>query len=104
MRITIVIVALIGLLSMAMDTTREVEMKPDNAWLSSQVVDSTIAAASLDAEQVKAPARDHNPAHLTDVRWLSELGSFVLIGVALVGFITAPQRKIRNARSKRHIV
>lgn len=102
MRITIVIVALISLMSVAMDMTREVEQRPDNALLSSQLTDSTIAAVTLDAEEIKG--RDQSPTHLTDVKWVSELGSLLLIGVALSGFITAPQRKVRKARNERRII
>ncbi len=102
MRITIVIVALIGLISVAMDMTREVENRPSDALLSSQFADSAVAAVTLDAEEIKG--RDKSPTHLTDVKWVSELGSILLIGVALAGFITAPQRKIRKARNERRIL
>lgn len=102
MRITIVIVALISFMSLAMDMTQEVEKRPDHALLSSQLMDSTDVAVTLDAEEIKG--RDQNPAHLTDVKWVSELGSLLLIGVALAGFITAPQRKAREARNERRII
>jgi hypothetical protein len=100
MRTAIVIVALIGLMSIAMDMTSESGKMPDRTLISSQFSDSAVATATLDV--VEMQDRDPNPAHAMEGRWISELGSLILIGVALAGLVTAPQRKARR-RSERGI-
>lgn len=100
MRTTIVIVVLIGLMSIAMDMTSENGKMLDPALTSSQFSDSA-AAPTIALDTVEMKDRDPNYVHAMDGR-ISELGSLILIGVALAGLVTAPQRKARR-RSERGI-
>jgi hypothetical protein len=106
MRTTIVIVALIGLMSIAMDMTSESGTMPDRTLIASQFSDlaaaTTITTTSIALDTVEMKDHDPNPAHPMDGRWISELGSLILIGVALGGLVTATQRKARR-RSERGI-
>lgn len=111
MRTAIVIVALIGLMSIAMDMTSESGKMPDRTLTSSQFYDSaaattitttTITTTTIALDTMEMKDRDPNSVHAMDGRWISELGSLILIGVALAGLVTAPQRKARR-RSERSI-
>lgn len=105
MRITIVIIALIGLMSMAMDAVQEVGKTPDHALLSSNasLQDFTAAAVALDVGAAEKKNQNQGPVHLMEIKGVSVLGTLVLIGVALAGLIGAPQRKTQKSRARRSI-
>lgn len=105
MRITIVIIALIGLMSLVMDAVQETRAAPDHALLSSHVSveDFNVAAVAPDANDVEKGSQNQAPAHLTEIKGVSELGTLVLIGVALAGLIGAPQRRTQKSRTRRGI-
>lgn len=105
MRITIVIIALIGLMSMAMDAVQDVGKTPDHALLSSNasLQDFTVAAVALDVDAAEKKNQDQGPVHLMEIKGVSELATLVLIGVALAGLIGAPQRKTQKSKARRGI-
>lgn len=105
MRSTIVIIALIGLMSLMMDAVQEAGTAPDHALLSSHtsIQDFTVAATTLDTDTAETASRNQGPAHLMEIKGVSELGTLVLLGVALAGLIWAPQRKTQKSRARRGI-
>ena len=105
MRSTIVIIALIGLMSLMMDAVQEAGTVPDHALLSSHtsIQDFTVAATTLDTDTAETASRNQGPAHLMEIKGVSELGTLVLLGVALAGLIGAPQRRTQKSRARRGI-
>lgn len=105
MRITIVIIALIGLTSLVMDTVQEGWTGPNHALVSNHASfqDFTGASVALDADVAEKKNQDQGPVHLMEIKGVSELGTLVLIGVALAGLIGAPQRKTQKSRARRGI-
>lgn len=105
MRITIVIITLIGLMSMAMDAVQDVGKIPDHALLSSNasLQDSTAATVAVDVDAAEKRNQNQGPVHLMEIKEVSILGTLVLIGVALAGLIGAPQRKTQKSRARRSI-
>ena len=101
MRTTIVIIAIAGLLSIALDRAHEVDPVPGGMLLSSPLSESMIPAV----EEVALNAGENNGAipHLKDIQAVADLGSLLLIGVALAGLIGAPKRENRKARAARRI-
>jgi hypothetical protein len=88
-------------MSIAMDMTSESGKTADRTLTASQFSDSAATAITLDTT-VEMKDRDPDPPHVMDGKWISELGSLILIGVALASLVTAPQRKARR-RSERGI-
>ncbi|KIO48434.1 hypothetical protein [Nitrosospira sp. NpAV] len=105
MRSTIVIIALIGLMSLMMDAVQEAGTAPVHALPSSEtsIQDFTVAATTLDTDAVEKGSRNQGPAHLMEIKGVSELGTLLLLGVALSGLIWAPQRKTQKSRVRRGI-
>ena len=104
MRTTIVIIAIAGLLSIALDRAHEVDPVPGGMLLSSPLSESMIPAV----EEVALNAGENDGAdrsipHLKDIQAVADLGSLLLIGVALAGLIGAPKRENRKARAARRI-
>ena len=105
MRITIVIIALIGLMSLMMDAVQEAGTAPDHALSSNHtsMQDFAVAAATLDTDIAEMGSENQGPVHLMEIKGVSELGTLLLIGVALAGLIGAPQRRAQKSRARRGI-
>lgn len=104
MRTTIVIMAIIGLLSIVLDRVHETDPAGSTMALSGSVSESVIPAVEavvLETEESGGTA--HGVVHLKDIQAIADLGSLLLIGVALAGLIAAPRRESRKARAARRI-
>lgn len=104
MRTTIVIMAIIGLISIVSDRMHEAEPGANIMALSGSVSDPVIFAVediALKTEEINGAG--HGVAHLKDIQVIADLGSLLLIGVALGGLIAAPRRESRKARAARRI-
>jgi hypothetical protein len=61
------------------------------------------AVEDIALETGEGHAAGHGAAHLKDIQAVADLGSLLLIGVALGGLIAAPRRESRKARAFRRI-
>jgi hypothetical protein len=104
MRTTIVIMAIIGLISILSDRMHEAEPAANIIALSGPVSDPVISAVEdIALETGESNGAGHGVAHLKDIQAVADLGSLLLIGVALGGLIAAPRRESRKARASRRI-
>jgi hypothetical protein len=104
MRATIVIMAIIGLLSIVLDRVHEAGPAGNAMALSGSVSESGIPAVEAIAlETEESDGTGHGVVHLKDIQAIADLGSLLLIGVALAGLVAAPRRESRKARAARRI-
>jgi hypothetical protein len=104
MRTTIVIMAIIGLLSIVLDRVHEAEPTGNAMALSSSVSEPVIPVAEPVAlETEESEGTGHGVVHLKDIQAIADLGSLLLIGVALAGLVAGPRRESRKARAARRI-
>ena len=104
MRTTILIMAIIGLISIVSDRLHEAAPGANLTALSGPVSGPVIFAVEdivLEAGEINGAG--HGVAHLKDIQAIADLGSLLLIGVALGGAIAAPRRESRKARAARRI-
>ncbi len=99
MRTTIVIMAIIGLISIVSDRMHEAEPGANIMALSDPVIS---AVEDIALETGESNGASH-VAHLKDIQAVADLGSLLLIGVALGGLIAAPRRESRKARAAQRI-
>jgi hypothetical protein len=104
MRNTIVIMAIIGLSSIALDRVHETDVAGDAMVLSGVVSESMIPAVEAVAPETgESGSTSHGVAHLKDIQAIADLGSLLLIGVALGGLVAGSRRESRKARAARRI-
>jgi hypothetical protein len=96
--------AIIGLLSIVLDRVHEAEPAGNAMVLSGSVSESVIPAAEVIAlETEESDGTGDGVVHLKDIQAIADLGSLLLIGVALAGLLAAPRRESREARAARRI-
>jgi hypothetical protein len=96
--------AIIGLLSIVLDRVHEAEPVGNALVLSGSVSESVIPAAGAVAlEMEESEGTGHGVVHLKDIQAIADLGSLLLIGVALAGLVAGPRRESRKARAARRI-
>jgi hypothetical protein len=104
MRATIVILAIVGLSSFVLDRVYEAEPAGNVAALSIPMFESVV---SIDEDIALETGTSHGAGqsvtHLKDIQAIADLGSLLLIGVALAGLIAGPRRESRKARTARRI-
>jgi hypothetical protein len=104
MRTTIVIMAIIGLLSIVLDRVHETEPVGNAMALSGSVSERVIPVAEpIALETEESEVAGHGIVHLKDIQAIADLGSLLLIGVALAGLVAGPRRESRKARAARRI-
>ncbi|HVW64374.1 MAG TPA: hypothetical protein VHB01_05105 [Nitrosospira sp.] len=104
MRATIVILAIMGLSSFLLDKVHEAEPAENAVALSVLISEPAVSAdEDVTLKTGESNGGGQSVAHLKDIPAVADLGSLLLIGVALAGLVAAPRRENRKARNTRRI-